>query len=89
LVIGGFKSEAEAESAASYYSTKFFRFLLWLRKIGQHASRSVYTWVPMQTWDRKWTDTELYKKYGLSDEEIDYIESLIKPMQIGAVGEDE
>lgn len=89
LVIGGFKTQAEAESAASYYSTKFFRFLLWLRKIGQHASRSVYTWVPMQTWDRQWTDKELFQKYGLSNEEIDYIESLIKPMQIGAVGEDE
>ncbi len=81
LVIGGFNSADEAESAASYYSTKFFRFLLWLRKIGQHASRSVYSWVPIQTWDRKWTDEELYEKYDFSQDQMDYIESLIKPME--------
>ncbi len=89
MVIGGFDSEQQAKSAASYYSTRLFRFLLWLRKIGQHASRSVYTWVPVQTWDREWTDEELYKKYGLSQEQVDYIESLIKPMELGTTVEDE
>lgn len=83
LVIGGFETRDQAESAASYYSTKFFRFLLWLRKIGQHASRAVYGWVPIQTWDRQWTDEELYKKYSLSSEQIAYIESRIKPMESG------
>jgi len=81
LVIGGFESKSQAESAATYYSTKFFRFLLWLRKIGQHASRSVYSWVPIQNWDRHWTDEELYEKYGLTETQIEYIESLIKPME--------
>ena len=80
LVIGGFETEAEAKSAASYYSTKFFRFMLWLRKIGQHASKSVYDWVPIQEWDRTWTDDQLYKKYNLSPDQVDYIERLIKPM---------
>lgn len=70
----------EAESIQSYYITKFFRFLVSLRKITQLAQRSVYTWVPMQTWDRQWTDEELYAKYGLSKAEIGYIESVIKPM---------
>ena len=89
LVIGGFNSEEEAKSAASYYSTKLFRFLLWLRKIGQHASRSVYTWVPVQTWDRKWTDEALYQKYGLSQEQVDYIESVVKTMDLGGDSEDD
>ena len=73
-------SEAEALSVQSYYSTKFFRFLVSLRKITQNAFRSTYTWVPMQTWDRTWTDKTLYKKYGLSQEQIDHIEAVIKPM---------
>jgi site-specific DNA-methyltransferase (adenine-specific) len=46
----------------------------------QHALRSTYTWVPQQTWDREWTDKELYKKYKLTKDEIAYIESVIRPM---------
>ena len=80
LVIGGFDSLEEANSVASYYATRFFRFLLWLRKIGQHASRAVYTWVPQQTWDQTWTDEKLYEKYGLSADEVSYLESMIRPM---------
>lgn len=37
----------------------------------------------MQTWDRTWTDAELYAKYGLTDDEIAFIESQIKPMELG------
>jgi site-specific DNA-methyltransferase (adenine-specific) len=73
-------NEAEARSLESYYRCKFFRFLVSLRKITQDALRPMYAWVPMQTWDRIWTDDVLYKKYGLSDEEIAYIESVIRPM---------
>lgn len=80
LVIGGFSSKEEAENAASYYSTRLFRFLLWLRKIGQHASRSVYKWVPVQTWDRRWTDVDLYEKYGITQKEQAYIEMQIKEL---------
>ena len=36
----------------------------------------------MQSWDREWTDEELYAKYRLSDEEVSYIESLIRPMEL-------
>lgn len=71
----------EAESLRSYYATKFFRFLVSLRKITQHATHSTYLWVPMQLWDRVWTDRELYSKYGLSANEIDLIESQIRPME--------
>jgi len=82
-------SEDEAKSLQSYVATKFFRFLVSLRKITQNAFRSTYTWVPMQTWDRIWTDKALYKKYGLTQKQIDYIEAVIKPMDLGATGDNE
>lgn len=75
-------SESAAKSIESYLRTRFFRFLVSLRKITQHATRSTYTWVPQQNWTCSWTDKELYKKYKLTKEEIDFIESMIKPMTI-------
>ncbi|OQA30581.1 MAG: Eco57I restriction-modification methylase [Betaproteobacteria bacterium ADurb.Bin341] len=80
-------SSAEAESFQSYYKTRFFRFLVSLRKITQHATRSTYTWVPQQVWDRKWTDEDLYKKYKLTQEDIAFIESRVKPMADDASAE--
>lgn len=74
-------SEEEAKSLASYYRTRFFRFLVSLRKTTQHGPRSSYKWVPQQTWDRIWTDEELYSKYGLIDEEITFMESMVRPME--------
>ena len=71
---------AEAESAETYVKTRFFRFLVSLRKITQHATRSTYTWVPQQKWDRTWTDEALYKKYGITADEQAYIESIVKEM---------
>jgi site-specific DNA-methyltransferase (adenine-specific) len=75
-------TKAEAKSVQSYYTTRFFRFLVSLRKITQHATHSTYQWVPVQTWDREWTDVELYEKYGITAEEQVYIESLIRPMGV-------
>lgn len=80
LVVSPFLSKQAAQSFASYYRTRLFRFLVSLRKITQHALRSTYSWVPQQTWDRTWTDEMLYEKYGISDEEIAFIESMIRPM---------
>ncbi len=76
------ESEEEADSVRSYYATRFFRFLVSLRKITQDATHSTYLWVPMQTWDRTWTDAELYAKYGLTEVEIAFIESMIRPMEL-------
>lgn len=76
-------SEAEARSLQSYYRTKFFRFLVSLRKITQDSLRGTYTWVPQQELNRTWTDALLYEKYGLTQFEIDYIEEVIKPMAGG------
>lgn len=80
IVAGPLKSKAEAESVESYLRTRFARFLVSLRKISQHTTRSVYTFVPQQTWDRTWTDEELYEKYGITEEEQAYIAELIREM---------
>lgn len=76
-------SEAEAKSVQSYYATRLFRFLVSVRKITQHATHSTYAWVPMQTWDRVWTDGALYEKYGITLEEQKYIESQVRAMEVG------
>ena len=75
-------TEAEAKSVQSYYATKFFRHMVSLRKITQDALRPMYEWVPIQTWDRIWTDEDLYQKYGLSEEETAKIESVVRPMDL-------
>ena len=77
------RSEEDARSIVSYYSTRFFRFLVSLRKLTQDASRETYRWVPVQTWDRTWNDAELYAQYGLTADEIAFLESQIKPMALG------
>jgi site-specific DNA-methyltransferase (adenine-specific) len=75
-------SEDQVQSIKSYYATRFFRFLVSLRKITQDATHSTYSWVPLQSWDRNWTDSELYTKYGLTDDEVSFIESTIRPMEL-------
>jgi site-specific DNA-methyltransferase (adenine-specific) len=75
-------TKQQAESLQSYLNTRFFRFLVSLRKITQHATRATYTWVPQQGWDRVWTDEQLYKKYKLTNEEIAFIETSIRPKEI-------
>ena len=72
----------QAESIQSYYITKFWIYRIIEKKITQSAFRHTYSWVLIQTWDREWTDCDLYKKYKLSKEEIDYIESVIRPMDL-------
>ena len=71
-----------ANSLQSYYTTRFFRFLVSVRKITQDATHSTYTWVPMQTWDCTWTDEALYAKYGIGKKEQAYIESQVREMNI-------
>ncbi len=82
LVLGPFANKKIAENVIKYIQTKFFRFLVLLRKNTQHASKSVYKFVPIQDFSKVWTDEILYKKYGLNKEEIDFIESLIRPMDL-------
>ena len=80
LLIGPFKSIEICTNVISYISTKLFRFLVLLIKNTQHATNRVYQFVPLQDFSKPWTDAELYTKYGLTEEEIAFIESMIRPM---------
>lgn len=81
IVIGPWKSKNECESVMSYIKTKFFRFLVLLKKNTQDATSKVYSLVPLQDFSHPWTDEMLYKKYGLTEDEIAFIESMIRPME--------
>lgn len=83
LMVGPFDSEECMLNARSYMYTKFFRALVAINKISQNASYKVYSSVPLQDFTKSWTDEELYAKYGLTDDEIAFIESMIKPMDLG------
>lgn len=82
LVIGPFANKKRAQNAISYLQTKFFRFLVLLRKSTQHAAKGVYKFVPMQNFDENWTDEKLYKKYGLTVDEIAFIDEMVRPMEL-------
>lgn len=77
LVAGHFESEADAKNYAQYLRTRFVRFLVSLRKATQHATRDVYAFVPDLPLNQAYTDAKLYKRYGLTKEEIAFIESQV------------
>jgi len=81
LCIGPFETQSEAESALSYLSCRLTRLLILLHKPSQDTTRKVYTFVPKQAWTHTWTDAELYEKYGISEEEIAFIEKVVRPMK--------
>jgi len=82
LCIGPFDSKAEAESALSYLTCRLTRLLILLHKPSQDTTRKVYTFVPTQTWTKLWTDEDLYAKYGISQSEIEFIEKVVRPMEL-------
>ena len=84
LCIGPFDSKSEAESVFAYLTCRLTRLLVLLHKPSQDTTRKVYTFVPTQAWDRKWTDKDLYAKYGISQTEIEFIEKVVRPMDLSA-----
>lgn len=80
LVLGPLDTESEATNVQRYLNTRIARFLISLRKISQDLFRSTYSWVPQQDWNVEWTDAALYAKYGLTKDEVAFIESQIRPM---------
>lgn len=79
--IGPVNNQTEANNLATYMQTKFFRFMVMLLKNTQHALKKVYQLVPRQDFLQTWTDEKLYTKYGITEEEIAFIDSMIKPME--------
>lgn len=73
-------TKEQCENIISYIKTRFFRYLVSIKKKTQNGPRGVYQFVPVQDFSKPWTDEELYKKYNLSESEIALIELNIKPM---------
>ncbi len=82
IVLGTYNDQNTANNVLTYIATKFVRFLILLQKNTQDSPARVYSHVPMQDFSRVWTDVALYKKYGISEEEIAFIDSLVKPMDL-------
>ena len=91
LIVGANKDKTVCDNIVKYMQTKLFSLLVGLIKATQIAPRQVYRYVPLQDFtsnsDIDWSqsiadiDKQLYNKYHLTDEEIDYIEKTVKPMQ--------
>jgi site-specific DNA-methyltransferase (adenine-specific) len=89
LFIGPFSSKVEAKNVLTYISTRLFRLLVLLHKPSQHATQSVYTFVPTQDFSESWTDKKLCKKYGITSEEWSFVELMIRPMDLNTKDNDE
>ncbi len=83
IIVGSSNDRTYCENLVTYLKTNFVRFLLSQVCISQHISRDTFLFVPLQDFSKPWTDSELYEKYNLTDEEINFIESMIRPMDLG------
>ncbi len=81
LVVGSFDTEQEAKKLVAYMKTLFFRFLVAQCMYSHHITKEAYRLVPIQDFSQSWTDEKLYAKYGITDEEIKFIESMVRPME--------
>ncbi|KAB1633552.1 Eco57I restriction-modification methylase domain-containing protein [Pseudoclavibacter caeni] len=82
LIAGSFESRTQADILVQYLKTKFVRFLVSQLVTTQHVTRGSFAFVPIQDFTRPWTDADLYAKYHLTEDEIAFIESMIRPMEL-------
>ena len=81
LILGKFSKFEEASNLCSYLRTRFARFLLLQAVSSINLSKDKFYFLPLQDFSKAWTDEELYAKYGLTEDEIAFIESMIRPME--------
>lgn len=81
LVVNTFDDAQEAIYFKKYLSTRFVRYLILQAVSSIHLTKEKFKFVPLQDFSKPWTDEDLYAKYGLTEEEIAFIESVIKPME--------
>ncbi len=82
LIIGPFQNKDLTQKMEIYLKTKFCRFLVSTILLTQNISKDKFQFVPMPDLTKEWTDKMLYKKYGLTEEEIAFIESRIRSMEL-------
>lgn len=78
-----------ADNIVSYLHSSFLRFLVYLKTSTQDIPPKAYYFVPMQDFSEPWTDEKLYKKYELTEDEIAFIDSMIRPMDLSQNAESE
>ncbi len=81
LVIGTYETRQQADNLLAYMKTRFFRFLMSLFMYSHGITKDTYAFIPILDMTKRWTDESLYQRYGLSREEIAFIESKIRPME--------
>ena len=81
LLLRTFDKEQEAKNMVTYVKTMFFRFLMSTILLTQNIAKDKFQFIPVQDFSHPWTDEMLYTKYGLTDTEIAFIESLIRPIE--------
>jgi site-specific DNA-methyltransferase (adenine-specific) len=89
LVVGAYDSKSAATNLAFYLNTRFLRFLVGLRKNTQHITRDRFAFVPLLPMTKRWIDAELYAHFGLTKDEIAFIESMVRPMDADTESDDE
>jgi site-specific DNA-methyltransferase (adenine-specific) len=82
ILLGSFDTKTEAGNCISYVTTKLVRFLIAQLSFSQDITKDRFAFVPIQDFSEPWTDEKLYKKYGLTQDEIAFIESMIRPMEV-------
>ena len=80
IIVGAFSTENECIKLLNYLKTKFTRFLVSQLSFSQDITKDRFVFVPIQDFSESWTDEKLYKKYGLTKDEISFIENMIRPM---------
>lgn len=81
IVVGSFADQKCSMNLEGYLKTKFVRFLISQMSFSQDITKERFAFVPQQDYTQEWSDAKLYKKYGLSEEEIEFIETMIRPME--------
>lgn len=81
LLLSHFEKQNYAQNCASYFKTRFVRYLISIALTSMNIAKENFKFVPLQDFSKPWTDEELYAKYGLTAEEIAFIESMIRPME--------
>jgi site-specific DNA-methyltransferase (adenine-specific) len=82
ILLGSFDTQTEASNCVAYVTTKLVRFLISQLSFSQDITKDRFAFVPIVSFSEPWTDEKLYKKYGLTKDEIAFIESMIRPMEV-------
>ena len=81
IVVGAYETEDKASHLDVYLRTRFLRFLVGLRKNTQDITKDRFSFVPLLPMTKIWTDEKLYLHFGLTADEVAFIETIVRPME--------